>query len=87
MVTDLLPGVAMVLAALLSLYFTFLERALSAAGMGDYASSSMNDEHARATEPRPRDRCQCGHTYDWHYSCARDVCGCGEFTYGVAEVA
>ncbi len=86
MVTELIPGFAIMLAPLVFLYVTFRERALSASEVHDYAPTSTTGEE-RAAEPRPRDRCQCGHTYDWHHSCARDVCGCGEFRYAEAEAA
>lgn len=90
MTTDLIPAIAALLVAVLCAYVTLHERAVSAAEPHT-SDATQWDHEAGATEPSPaessaikpgpRDRCQCGHTYDWHHSCPRDICGCREFSY------
>lgn len=83
MATDLIPAFAALIVAALCAYVTLHERAVSASEPRSSDTSSWNHEPSRelsTLEPGPRDRCECGHTYDWHHSCVRDICGCREFS-------
>jgi len=80
MTNDLIPALAALLVAALCAYFTLHERAVSASEPRASDSTQWSHEPS-AIEPGPRDRCECGHTYDWHHSCARDICGCRQFSY------
>ena len=80
MANDLIPAFAALLVAALCAYFTLHERAASSSASHVPDSGEWSREQVPAA-PGPRDRCECGHTYDWHHSCARDICGCREFSF------
>ncbi|MGE3961468.1 MAG: hypothetical protein AB7F65_07305 [Dehalococcoidia bacterium] len=82
MVNDAVVALAMPLIAMLVVYLTLHERAVSAS-----ESAPNADVPAVPTDPGPRDWCRCGHTYEWHPSCARDVCGCQQFVFTRTDAA
>ena len=81
MVTDVVVALAMPLIAMLVVYLTLHERAVAAAEQ----SAECFDVDIDPSGPRARDWCTCGHTLEWHPSCARDVCGCRRFVAAYAS--
>ncbi len=85
MLNALIPSVVTLVAALLLICLTRYERSASVAVLaGDAREREVSQPDV---VPRPRDRCECGHTFDWHHSCARDVCGCEAFVFARHEAA
>ena len=82
MMTDVVVALAMPLIAMLVVYLTLHERAVAAAER----SADGFDMDIDLSEPRARDWCTCGHTLEWHPSCARDVCGCSRFVAACAPL-
>ena len=84
MMTDVVVALAMPLIAMLVVYLTLHERAVAAAERS--ADGFDMDSDIDLSEPRARDWCTCGHTLEWHPSCARDVCGCSRFVAACAPL-
>lgn len=95
MTNVLVPLLGTLLAAFFCVFLTLHERSVTASAAAE--PNADTDDLSEASdlalpgptsgEPGPRDRCRCGHTFDWHHSCPHDVCGCREFVHARAEAA
>ncbi len=86
MVTDVAVALAMPLIAMLAVYLTLHEQAVAEAERSDELVPYVDGADPDPSGPGARDWCRCGHMFEWHPSCERDVCGCRRFMAAYAPV-